>query len=216
MLRINSLSLQHQGKIIHNLNLLLKHGERITLILNTMEEIDILIKLFQGRILYQGNYEFEGQEVIDFSPSRGAAYRRKEAVYLEFDIPYQNELTLEKLIMSSLKYSGIYPSKWKAIINNTSSLLGLSEKKKSKLCDLSEIERLRAYLAKAVAIEPKLVVMKDPDLYFWGLNGNYLKSLLDEIRLFNNTAFCVFALKDDSVKAVDRSYNLRDGYVTSV
>lgn len=207
MLKIDSLTLPYQGQVIENIYLHIEQGERIALVLKNIEDMDIFAKLLLGKTSYVGRYEFEGHEVLNFSSARGAAFRRNEVVYLDFDIQYQNDLTLEKLIMHSLKYSGIYPSKWKLIIDNSSRILGLLDKKKFRLSDLPEIERLRAYLAKAIAVKPKLVVMKEPLLFFSSLRVEDIMDLLNEIRVFN-TAFCILTLDHQLKKAVDRSYNL--------
>ena len=214
MLEINNVTIEYnEGLLVKNFSFLMSYGERVVLKWETEEELDLFIKFLQGKLqVVSGVYKFQEQEVGGFSNTKAAAFRKTDLVYTQFNDPYYNDMSIERLLQLPLKYSGIYPTKWKRMIEKICDKLDLKDSKGEKVLQLPDRKQFSVYVAKAAVIEPKLILMRDPLLYYSGLELYEIQSILDILKA-TGIAICILSLNYNLAILADKYYSIENGSI---
>ncbi|WP_192930277.1 ATP-binding cassette domain-containing protein [Alkaliphilus pronyensis] len=161
MIKLNNITVVQNGVVLlENINLTIEKGSWINITDISSHQYLILLKLLEGRLAPTiGEYIFDGAQVKEFSKLQRASLRKREALNLAEDSFLNMEKTVIENIRLQLKASGIYPTKFKAIINNILNELALSHIKGNKCSNLKSNEIIQVKLAKAIASSPKLIML---------------------------------------------------------
>ena len=181
MLKLSKVSIElNKDFVIEDLDLELNSGEIALLQCKTETELDTFISLLQGRLSpSKGLYEFMGEDVSKFSNTRAASFRKTQLVYVKLKEDFEQNITVEKLLQQPLRYSGIYPSKWKRRLNTVSQLLDIKDIMTKAVSELNSTEALKAYIGKGIVLEPKLVLMRNPILFYTDIQLAGIKVIVD-------------------------------------
>lgn len=183
ILNLENICMEKEGEaLIKGLSLRVNAGERL-LIEGKSIQLEMLVKLLQGKEAPRsGVCEFMGRELASLSNSGLSNHRKLKLVYLQLKDSYNSQFTAEGLIQQPLKYSGVYPSKWKKKIVEVSDKLGIGEILKKSMSELTAFEEFKAYIARGIVVEPKLLILLDPLLYFPEVTLEEIMTVLEKLQ----------------------------------
>ncbi len=129
--------------------------------------------------IVNGIYCFEGRNTADFTAREMSYFRKSQAININDNHFLLEEYSVGKNLQMQLKYSGIYPTKIKRIIDRTLSEMEITELKDKLVSELTTIQRLQVMLAKAMVVEPKLICGLAPFVY---LNEDEIRAFIQLVR----------------------------------
>lgn len=108
-----------------------------------------------------GKIIFEEQDVVGLKPKETPIYRQKIGVVFQ-DYKILPERTLRENVEVALAVVGVPQSQWKVRVGRVLDLVGLSERSGLFPSQLSGGEIQRASLARALVVNPKLILADEP------------------------------------------------------
>lgn len=121
-----------------------------------------ILKLILREILPDsGQITFDGTDVVNLPEDKVPALRQKIGVVFQ-DYKVLPERTVKENVEVPLAVVGIDPAQWEARVNQVLKLVGLSERSELFPAQLSGGELQRVSLARALVVNPKLVLADEP------------------------------------------------------
>ncbi|SCY74051.1 ATP-binding cassette domain-containing protein [Alkaliphilus peptidifermentans] len=153
---------ENEGVLFNNIELTIEKGIWINLIDLSVTQYKALFRMLEGRIMpLKGVYLIEGVNVKEFSMLQRASLRKREVL----NLAESSFLIMEKTVIDNLRWqlkaSGIYPTKWKSIIEERLNELSLQHIKNIKCCELNKFDLAKTKLAKALVSRPRLILLEE-------------------------------------------------------
>jgi|GEM_PF-6448005 len=209
MLKLSNVSIELNNKsVIEKFSLELKRGEIVLLQGKTDVELEAFVGLLQGRLSpTEGLYEFMGEEVSRFSITKATSFRKSQLVYAKLREDFGLNITVEKLLQQPLKYSGIYPSKWKRRLEAVGQLLEIKALMQKDIAELNAMEAFKAYIGRGIILEPKLILVKNPIQLYTELKLTNIKLVVDKLKSLE-IGICFLSTDNQLNGIVDEHYIL--------
>ena len=127
-----------------------------------------------------GEIEFDGADITKFADEQIPGYRQKIGVVFQ-DYKILSERTVRENIEVALAVAGVPEEAWTARVNQVLKLVGLQDRAELFPNQLSGGEIQRTSLARALVVNPKLILADEPTGNLdWG-TADAIMDLLDKI-----------------------------------
>ncbi len=199
-------------EILHDVNLELCKGESLALLgasgsgkstlLHIMGALD---KPTNGKIF------FDGQDLTNFSPDKRAEFRNKELGFIfQFHHLLPEFTTLENVAMQAL-ISGMPSKKAMELAKDCLHKVGLEHRFNQKVTTLSGGERQRAGIARAILLEPKVLLADEPTGNLDEKSGNKVMDLLLKLNSDNNISLVIVTHNISFARLMQKSFEIKSG-----
>lgn len=162
-----------------------------------------------------GSVVLDGQEISALSERKLAAVRARKVgmVFQAYNlIPTLTALENVQLPLYVPGHNGADPDRARELLTT----VGLGHRLRHRPSQLSGGEQQRVAVARALVVEPPLIVADEPTGNLDSETGGALMSLLLDIRTALGTTVLVATHNDAVAEQADRILHLRDGYLVEV
>lgn len=195
MIQINDLLIQRNGLDVLRIGSLeLQRGETLTVVgPNGAGKSTLLLALARLVRPSHGDIVYDGRSLKDWDE---LVYRRK--ISFVFQAPLLMDMTVEQNIALGLKFRGTPREETRARVSKWMKQLGVESLSKRRAGQLSGGEAQRVSLARALVLEPELLLLDEP---FSALDPPTRAKLLDDLSAL---------LKENQRTAVFVTHNLSE------
>lgn len=164
LIDIKNLSIGYKGKaFINNINLQLKKGEVLSLLGANGIGKSTLLKTITGEIgAIKGNITINSKHISDFSQKELS----KIIAIVTTERVFAGGLRVSELVaLGRHPHTGFFgklSEKDIEIINNAISVVGITHKKDSFVAELSDGERQKTMIARAIAQQTPIIILDEP------------------------------------------------------
>ena len=174
-----------------------------------------LIRLILREILPDsGEIIFENKDITALAPKEIPIYRQKIGVVFQ-DYKILPERTLRENIEVALAVVNVDSKEWKARVGNVLELVGLSERADLFPSQLSGGEIQRTSLARALVVNPKLILADEPTGNLDWDTADEIMQLLEKISKEGKTIIMATHNRQIVAKLGKRVIELKEGKVVS-
>lgn len=208
MLKLESVYLGYKDYIVfENINLNIQKGDFILLIGDNGSGKSTLLKLLYMKLLpYKGNFFFQNKKITKTSQQNISFFRRKIGVILQnnFLIPY---LTVSQNIdlVNQIHKLELFDSQKR--VKEIIDWVGLGDIYNNKVDDLSEGEKKKVVIARALVGKPEILIADEPTTYLDQLTKEKFYFLLNTLNNLGTTI--ILSEKNDSIKTENNYKSFR-------
>lgn len=159
-----------------------------------------------------GKYYLAGQEVSSLKEKERTGIRKGNIGFVFQNFNLIDELNIEENVELPLQYLGIKSSKRKERVAKTLKRMGIDHRAKHFPHQLSGGQQQRAAIARAVILNPKLILADEPTGNLDSKNGKEVMDLLTELNSEGTTIVMVTHSQHDASYS-HRVINLFDGKI---
>lgn len=210
MLKVQNVTFQYDTKVVlKNISLELNPGEQLSIIGESGSGKSTLLKIIYGLYhLEKGKLFWEDTPLL--GPNYNLVPGEEFMKYVAQDYDLMPFITVQENVGKYL--SNFYPRKKRKRIAELLELVGLSAYAETKSTDLSGGQQQRVAIAKALAQEPKLLLLDEPFSNIDNFKKNSLRRELFSYLKSQNIS-CITATHDnmDSLAYADKTMVLKDG-----
>lgn len=215
MLKVQNVTFQYDTKVVlKNISLELNPGEQLSIIGESGSGKSTLLKIIYGLYhIEKGKLYWKKTPLL--GPNYNIVPGEDFMKYVAQDYDLMPFITVEENVGKFL--SNFYPRKKTKRIAELLELVGLTPYAKTKPTDLSGGQQQRVAIAKALAEQPKLLLLDEPFSNIDNFKKNNLRRELFSYLKSQNIS-CITATHDnmDSLAYADRTMVLKDGKVISM
>jgi putative ABC transport system ATP-binding protein len=205
----NNLSIKYGHQTIDFPNLKLKQGEQVLLIGKSGSGKTTFLNLIGGLLTpHSGEVEIDGHNIVSISNSKLDKFRGENIGFIFQTPQFIQSLDVENNLLLTQYLVGAYDK------NHIDSLLlkvGLMNRKKAYLNELSEGEKQRISIVRALINKPKIILADEPTSALDDESCNQIIDLLKELSSENNTSLIIVThdnrLKDKFNQKVELNAN---------
>jgi len=205
----NNLSIKYGHQTIDFPNLKLKQGEQVLLIGKSGSGKTTFLNLIGGLLTpHSGEVEINGHNIVSISNSKRDKFRGENIGFIFQTPQFIQSLDVENNLLLTQYLVGAYDK------NHIDSLLlkvGLMNRKKAYLNELSEGEKQRISIVRALINKPKIILADEPTSALDDESCNQIIDLLKELSSENNTSLIIVThdnrLKDKFNQKVELNAN---------
>ena len=209
MILTNNLSIKYGHQTIDFPNLKLKQGEQVLLIGKSGSGKTTFLNLIGGLLTpHSGEVEIDGHNIVSISNSKRDKFRGENIGFIFQTPQFIQSLDVENNLLLTQYLVGAYDK------NHIDSLLlkvGLMNRKKAYLNELSEGEKQRISIVRALINKPKIILADEPTSALDDESCNQIIDLLKELSSENNTSLIIVThdnrLKDKFNQKVELNAN---------
>lgn len=209
MILTNNLSVKYGHQTIDFPNLKLKQGEQVLLIGKSGSGKTTFLNLIGGLLTpHSGEVEIDGHNIVSISNSKRDKFRGKNIGFIFQTPQFIQSLDVENNLLLTQYLVGAYDK------NHIDSLLlkvGLMNRKKAYLNELSEGEKQRISIIRALINKPKIILADEPTSALDDESCDQIIDLLKELSSENNTSLIIVThdnrLKDKFNQKVELNAN---------
>ena len=170
-----------------------------------------LLKLILREILPDtGRVVFDGEDIVGLSQEKVPYLRQKIGVVFQ-DYKVLSERTVRENVEVPLAVTGVSPDEWEARVNQVLKLVGLDERSELFPAQLSGGELQRVSLARALVINPKLIMADEPTGNLDWETGDAIMELFEKINKEGKTVIMATHNKHVVERLKKRVIELKDG-----
>lgn len=210
MLKVQNVTFQYDTKVVlKNISLELNPGEQLSIIGESGSGKSTLLKIIYGLYHLDKGKLFWGKTPL-LGPNYNLVPGEEFIKYVAQDYDLMPFITVEENVGKYL--SNFYPRKKRKRIAELLELVGLTAYAKTKSTDLSGGQQQRVAIAKALAQEPKLLLLDEPFSNIDNFKKNSLRRELFSYLKTQNIS-CITATHDnmDSLAYADKTMVLKEG-----
>lgn len=159
-----------------------------------------------------GKYYLAGQEVSSLKEKERTIIRKGNIGFVFQNFNLIDELNIEENVELPLQYLGIKSSERKERVAKTLKRMGIDHRAKHFPHQLSGGQQQRAAIARAVVLNPKLILADEPTGNLDSKNGKEVMNLLTELNREGTTIVMVTHSQHDAGYS-HRIINLFDGKI---
>ncbi|MEM1036721.1 MAG: ABC transporter ATP-binding protein [Pseudomonadota bacterium] len=161
-----------------------------------------------------GQYLFNGADISNYGESQLVDLRKNNLGYIFQSFNLIDDLSVEDNIALPLKYLGLNKKRRKARVREALELVGLAHRAQHKPSQLSGGQQQRAAVARAIIVDPKLILADEPTGNLDSQNGAEVMELLHLLNAQGSTILMVTHSKENA-KEAQRVVQMLDGRVVS-
>lgn len=162
-----------------------------------------------------GTVEIDGTKIDDLTDDELAEYRNKNIGYIFQAFYLEPEFTVMENVEMPLIIAGIDKKTRREKASAIIEKLGIADKENQKVRTLSGGQKQRVSIARALVVEPKMILADEPTGNLDVKNAQEVIRLLREIVEEGKTVILVTHNMDDAAKA-DMKIEIRDGKIAGV
>ena len=159
-----------------------------------------------------GVYTLRGKSIASMQDKELSEIRRSEIGFIFQVFNLIPQLSVLQNVALPLHYSGMCPEEAESRALECLSRVGLSQRKQHLPCELSGGEQQRAAIARALVIEPTLLLADEPTGNLDTHSGDQILALFEELQQESHTIVVVTHDKDVANRA-DRIVTICDGKI---
>ena len=158
-----------------------------------------------------GSVLFEGRNLAGLSPAEAAAFRNRELGFVfQFHHLLPEFTTVENVAMQAL-IAGMNRSKALELARQALGRVGLSDRKDHRVTTLSGGERQRAAIARAILLEPRVLLADEPTGNLDQRTGDSVAELLLELNRTLGMTLVIVTHNREMAGTLGRCLELRSG-----
>jgi ABC-type sulfate/molybdate transport systems ATPase subunit len=212
MLEINEIQLTFQRPILLTINLTIKQGEIVGIVGKSGAGKTSLLKIIGGLLdSTSGSVIFEGKKVL--GPTKKLVPGHPDIQLVNQDFHLDTYHTVEENIREQILY---LPKKERDdLVEELLHILELTEIRNQKAITLSGGEQQRLSIARALACEPKVLLLDEPFAHLDGRLRSKLTNYLLNLRKVRNTTLILVSHDGAEVLSLaDIIYSMKNGIIT--
>lgn len=157
-----------------------------------------------------GIYRFDGADVTNYSENKRAQFRNNSLGYIFQNFNLIDELTVFENVALPLRYQNVSESELKERVEQMLKKVGIDHRAGHLPLQLSGGQQQRVAVARALVINPKLILADEPTGNLDSNNGEQIMSILRELNSEGTTIIMVTHSEQDANYA-SRVIRLLDG-----
>ena len=161
----------------------------------------------------EGTVEIDGVDVTTLSNNKLADFRNQHIGFVFQFHQLLPEFTAEENVMIPALIAGTKRSEAKARCHELLKFLGIEERAGHKPSELSDGEKQRVAVARALINNPAVVLADEPSGSLDTKNKQELHQLFFELREKYGQTFIIVTHDEELAKITDRTIHIRDGVV---
>jgi len=170
-----------------------------------------LLKLILREILPDtGQIVFDGEDIVNLPQEKVPYLRQKIGVVFQ-DYKVLPERTVRENVEVPLAVTGVSPDEWEARVNQVLKLVGLDERSELFPSQLSGGELQRVSLARALVVNPKLIMADEPTGNLDWETADAIMELFEKINKEGKTVLMATHNKHVVERLKKRVIELKDG-----
>lgn len=205
MIAIHKVSKSFRGRhILKEISFNIAEGECIGLLGPNGAGKTTLIKCMTGIIRYEGGeITFHGKDILNFKNDIG---------YLSQHTDFKQWMTCEESLRFFGRLSGLSKEYLDDNINEILTEVGLKDKNKYKVEELSGGMKQRLGIAQAILHRPKLLILDEPVSALDPVGRNEIKNLIKRLKAYTTVLISTHIL-DDASEFCDRYIIIKSGKI---
>ncbi len=199
-------------QILKNISLSVDHGDSLAILgASGSGKTTLLHLLGTLDIATRGSILFEGRELSDLSEMTRARLRNREIGFIfQFHHLLPEFNTVENVALQGL-IAGLSKKKAYGMAERALELVGMSHRKSHQVTTLSGGERQRAAVARAILLEPKVLLADEPTGNLDETTGDMVGKLLLRLNRDLGTTLIVVTHNHALAEMMNRRLELRSG-----
>jgi len=161
-----------------------------------------------------GQYVFGGTDVSSFSEAQLVKPRKENLGFIFQSFNLIDDLSVEDNVGLPLKYLGLDKGRREARVREALELVGLNHRARHKPSQLSGGQQQRVAVARAIIVDPKLILADEPTGNLDSKNGAEVMELLHLLNDQGSTILMVTHSESNAQEA-DRIIRMLDGQIQS-
>lgn len=199
---------------LKGINLIVESGQLVTLMGRSGSGKTTLLNLIggldhptRGRVLYQG------RDLKTFSQRELTRWRRKEVGFIFQAFALMPALTAFENVELPLRIAGVSPRQSAQRARKALELVGLAKRADHRSYELSGGEQQRVGIARALVVEPRLIIADEPTGELDQATGIQIMTLFRSIIESQDVAICMTTHDPVASSFADIIYRLEDGMI---
>lgn len=212
MLELRDIQLTFERTILSDINLKIKQGEIIGIVGKSGAGKTSLLKIMGGLLEpTSGLVTFDNVKVV--GPHKKLVPGHPEIQVVNQDFHLDTYHTVEENIREKILY--LPKLERDQLVEELLHLIELTDMRKQKVMTLSGGEQQRLSIARALACEPKVLLLDEPFAHLDGRLKSKLTNYLLELRKVRNTSFVLVSHDGAEVLSLsDTIYSMKKGKIT--
>ncbi len=198
---------------LSNINLNVERGDYVTFYGPSGSGKSSLVNIM-GLLDYptSGELMFDGQSVVSMNERQRLMYRRGRIGYLFRNSRLVEELSVYENVELPLVYQKIKKSERKQRVLKVLGEMNLMHRQKYFLKDLTEVEKQKASIARAVVVDPLVIIADEPTGKLNSTDGLEILDILNRVNE-NGTTLMVFTHSESVAAKGQKIVHVFDGHL---
>lgn len=162
-----------------------------------------------------GSVYLDGQDITKCNDKITSKIRCQKIGFIYQFYNLMPDLSVEENILLPIMLDGKRISQYKEKVNTLLNDVGLYDRRKHKPKELSGGQQQRAAIARALIVNPQLILADEPTGNLDSLNGNEVMKLLSDMNKKYGTTIVQVTHSEESAKYGSRIINLKDGKIVN-
>ena len=157
-----------------------------------------------------GSYFFNGKDTSQFSDEELARLRNREIGFVFQSFHLLPRISVLSNVILPLEYSQVPSGKWEQMATDALEKVGMTHRLAHFPTQLSGGERQRTAIARALVMNPKVILADEPTGNLDSKNGEAVMDIIRQLHSFGHTVVLV-THDEDAARTAKRMIVLKDG-----